>query len=126
MDEAVAPPASQMRAVERQVRKVFAARAVAEFGAGLVERAVAVSVPADCGGHFAFGGAQPPAHLAGEGGVGLVVDGANVVQAFGGLAEVPEASRDSGAERGRWPVGHSAYIPGTTTPEGHLAAYRCM
>ena len=90
MDEAVAPPAGQVRAVERQVGQVFAAGAVVEFGAGLVERPVAVAVPADRGGHFAFGGAEPSAHLMGDGGAGLVVDGADFVQAFGGLAEVHE------------------------------------
>ena len=90
VDQAVAPPAGQVRAVEREVGQVFAAGAVVEFGRGLVERTVAVHSPADGGGHFAFGGAEPSAHLVRDGGAGLVVDGADFVQAFGGLAEVHE------------------------------------
>ena len=90
VDEAVAAPAGQVGVVEREVGQVFAAGAVADFGGGQVEGAVAVAVLAGGGGHLAFGGAEPAAHLVRDGGVGLVVDGADLVEGFGGLAEVEQ------------------------------------
>ena len=90
MDQAVATPAGQVGVVEREVGQIFAAGAVAEFGAGLVQGTVTVTVLTAGGGHLAFGGAQPAAHLMRDGGVGLVVDGADLVEGFGGLAEVEQ------------------------------------
>ena len=51
---------------------------------------MAVAVLAGGGGHLAFGGAEPAADLVRDRGVGVVVDGADLVEGFGWLAEVEQ------------------------------------
>ena len=77
-----------MGVVEPKVGQVVAAGAVAEFGAALVQGTMAVTLLAACGGHLALGGAEPAAHLVRDRGARLVVDGADLVERFGELAEI--------------------------------------
>jgi len=87
-DQAVAAPAGQVGLVERQIREVFPRRAVSDFLGGVVESFSADWFLSGCGGHLGFGGAEPAADLVWDGGVGLVVGGADHGERFGWAVQV--------------------------------------